>query len=71
MPKYTVKVRPTGLLNGEPWPEEGATVNLHAGVGDPMVEAGHLEAPKPAKKAAAKKVETAVAPKADVETRKG
>jgi hypothetical protein len=73
MPKYTVKVQPLGLLNGNPWPEVGETIELPDAVAKGMVAAGHLEDVKPAKKAAAKsedRVEKRPASKANVETRK-
>lgn len=69
MPKYKVVVQPSGLLNGHPWPEAGESVDLDKSVGDPMVEAGHLEAAKAPAKAAEKKVETRPASKAGEEKR--
>lgn len=68
--KARVKVQPSGLLNGEPWPEPGKTVDLPESVTQGMIAAGDLEEIKatPAKKAEPK-VEKAVAPKANVETR--
>jgi len=76
--RYTVKVQPTGLLNGDPWPAVGEAVDLPDDVGEAMVGAKHLEraekkaAKKPAKKAAAKpdEAEKRPAAKADTETRK-
>jgi hypothetical protein len=44
MAKYRVLVPITGLINGEPWPEPGGTVELPEATGDGMAEAGHLEA---------------------------
>ena len=75
MTKYTVKAPPSGLFNGQPWPEAGKTVELAEEVGEGMVTSGILEkkgAAKPAKKAAKKPdtAEKATASKADVETRK-
>jgi len=73
MSKFTVKVQPSGLLNGLPWPAVGETVDLPDGVAEAMVEAKHLtRVEKTAKKAAAKPddAEKRPAAKADVETRK-
>ena len=72
MPKYKVKVQPSGLLNGKLWPEAGETVDLPDAVAEAMVKAGDLAEDKPAKKAAAKKDESEKRPaaNADVETRK-
>lgn len=69
MPKFRVKVQPSGLLNSYPWPEAGETVDLPDSVGKDMVASGALEEIKPAKKAD-KRVETATASKAKTETRK-
>jgi hypothetical protein len=54
--KARVKVRPSGWLNGQEWPQEGETVDLPEDVAKGMIEAGTLEAVKaaPAVKAAAK-----------------
>lgn len=70
MPKYTVKTPMSGLLNGQPWPGVGESVDLADELAEGMVDAGHLEKKAAAKKAA-KKSETATASKANVETRKG
>lgn len=72
MPKYRVKVRPLGPLNGKDWPEVGETVEFEAEIGKGMVDAGTLEEVKPAKKADKKPDEAEKRPahKADVETRK-
>lgn len=71
MSKFTVKVQPLGLLNGQPWPAVGETVDLPDEVGEGMVAAKHLEKTS-AKKAAAKPdaAEKRPAPKVDAETRK-
>lgn len=63
MPKYRIVTRPTGLLNAQPWPEVGETIDLPAAVGDGMPE---LEP------AAGAKVETrpAVNPKAETRAAK-
>lgn len=66
MPKYTVKIQPTGLLNGQYWPEAGETVDLPSEVGDAMVKVGNLERRQAAEKTAEKRP----ASKAGVETRK-
>jgi hypothetical protein len=69
--KARVKVRPSGLLNARPWPEEGETVDLPESVAKDMIAAGALEEIKPAKKAATKdKAEKRPASTASVETRK-
>jgi hypothetical protein len=73
--KVRIKVQPSGLLNAEPWPEVGETIDLPDAVAEEMIAAGALEAvkDKPAKKAAAKpedKVEKRPASTKGVETRK-
>jgi hypothetical protein len=68
--KARVKVQPTGLLNGEAWPEAGETVNLPDSVAKDMIGSGDLEEIKAPAKKAEKKVEKAVALTAKVETRK-
>lgn len=42
--KVRIIVRPTGLLNGQEWPEVGGTIDLPKAVADGMIEAGHVEA---------------------------
>lgn len=64
--KVRIKVQPSGLLNSEPWPEVGETIDLPDAVAETMAGAGAVEIVK----AAPKKVEKRPAPKADVETRK-
>jgi hypothetical protein len=77
--KVRIKVQPSGLLNAEPWPEAGETIDLPDAVAEEMIASGALEAikEKPAKKAAAKKaaepadkVEKRPASTKGVETRK-
>lgn len=41
--KVRIVQRPTGLLNGQEWPEEGQTVDLPDGVAEAMIGAGHVE----------------------------
>lgn len=36
MPKYRVTNRPTGLINAQPWPEVGDTIDLPEAIGDGM-----------------------------------
>lgn len=69
--KVRVKVQPSGLLNTQPWPEVGETVDLPDAVAEAMIGAGAVEAVKPEKKAAAKpaKVEKRPAAKKAVEKR--
>lgn len=54
MPKYQVKLRPSGLINGQEWPEEGETVDLPETVGEDMAQAGWLSAAKAEKRPARK-----------------
>jgi hypothetical protein len=73
--KVKIVNRPSGILNGQPWPEVGEEIDLPDVVAEGMADAGAVEIvkAKPAKKAAAKpekKAETATASKAKVETRK-
>jgi hypothetical protein len=70
--KVKIVNRPSGILNGQPWPEVGEEIDLPDIVAEGMADAGAVEIvkAKPAKKAAAKKAETATASKAKVETRK-
>lgn len=74
--KVRVVNQPTGLLNGQPWPEAGETVDLPDVVAESMAAAGTVEVVKAEKKPAAKKAaakpdkaEKRPAAKADVETR--
>jgi len=70
--KVRVKVQPLGLLNAQPWPAVGETVDLPDEVAKEMIAAGHVEEAKaPAKKAAAKpdKAEKRPASKSSTETR--
>lgn len=66
MAKVKIKVQPTGLLNGQYWPEVGETVDLPDAVAEAMAEAGHVEPVK-----AADKVEKRPAPTKGVEKRGG
>jgi hypothetical protein len=43
MPKYKVLVQPSGLINGQVWPEAGETIELEEGAAVSMAEAGILE----------------------------
>lgn len=73
MAKVRIIVRPTGLINGQEWPEAGQTMDLPKSVAEGMAAAGDVEIvadAKPVDKTAAK-VEKRPAPKANVETRKG
>lgn len=60
--KVRVKVRPSGLLNTQEWPEVGGTVDLPDAVAESMIEAGSLEkvekAAKVEKRPAAKNAKT-------------
>jgi hypothetical protein len=66
MPKFVVKEQPSGLINGQVWPEVGESIDLPDEVAAGMVDSGVLEKPKKAEK----KVEKRPASKANVETRK-
>jgi hypothetical protein len=68
MPKFVVKVQPSGLINGQAWPEVGEPIELSEEAAAGMVDSGVLE--KPAAKKSAAKVEKRPASKANVETRK-
>lgn len=66
--KVTVKVRPTGLYNGQEWPAVGESMDLPDLVADSMIGAGLVvaakEAPKTEKRpASTDKVETRKAAK--------
>ena len=65
--KVRIKVQPTGLLNGAPWPEVGETLDAPAVVADDLIASGVAEAVKEP----AAKVEKRPASKAGAETRKG
>lgn len=67
--KVRVKVRPSGLLNGDFWPEVGETVDLPDAVAEAMIAAGHLEAVKAPAKKTEPKVEKRPASQAKVEKR--
>lgn len=41
--KVKIKERPTGLLNGLPWPEVGELIDLPSAVAEAMESAGHVE----------------------------
>lgn len=43
MAKVMIKVRPTGTLNGLPWPEAGQTMDLADAAAASMAEVGHVE----------------------------
>jgi hypothetical protein len=58
--KARMKAHPSGLYNGQPWPEVGDVVDLPDHVAEGMIDAGHLER--------LGKVETRPAPD-DAETR--
>ncbi len=64
MGTFKVKVRPTGLINGQHWPEVGGEIELPDSVAEGMVATGSLEAVEPEVE-----VETRPAPKAKVEKR--
>ena len=66
--KVRVIQRPTGLLNGVEWPEEGETIDLPDAVAKGMIEAGTVG--KLSEKKKADKVEKRPAPTEGVETRK-
>jgi len=72
--KVRVVAQPTGLLNGQPWPEVGEEVELDDAVAEGMVKAGGVEVvkdkPKKADHKPVEKVEKATASKVNVETRK-
>lgn len=75
--KVRIIEQPTGMLNGQPWPEAGETVDLPDVAAEDAIASGiaeKVEAAKkaPAKKAAAKpdKSEKRPASKANAETRK-
>lgn len=55
--KVKIVKRPSGLLNTQPWPEVGETVDLPDVVAQDMAEAGWVEALKVEKRPAAKKAE--------------
>lgn len=58
MAKFKVKVRPSGLINGQEWPDVDEVVELDDAVGDGMADAGWLERVKKVeKRPAAKKGE--------------
>lgn len=42
--KVEIIVRPSGLLNGQPWPEVGETIDLPKVVADDMIRVGHAKA---------------------------
>ena len=48
--KVRVKVQPSGLLNTQPWPEVGETVDLPDEIAEDMAKAGHVEIVKAEKK---------------------
>lgn len=68
MAKARITVRPTGCLNGRPWPEVGEVVDLPDAVAEGMAKAGHVEVVKAAAKP---KAEKRPAPRKGAETRKG
>lgn len=55
MAKFKVVRRPSGLINGQDWPEVGEVIDLPDSVGNDMSDAGWLE--KVEKKTAAKKAD--------------
>lgn len=68
--KVRIIEQPTGLLNGAYWPAEGEVCDLPDAVAEVMIDAGHVEQVKAAKKAApAKKAEKRPASAAKVEKR--
>jgi hypothetical protein len=73
MATYRVTYNLTGYINGQLWPAVGEEIDLGDADVSGMVEAGHLEVVKPAKKKAAKKPddsEKRPASQAKTETRK-
>lgn len=69
--KVQIKVRPLGGYNGAEWPERGDVIDLPDHIAESMLKSGHVVKPSSAeakKDKAEAKVETAVAPKASVET---
>lgn len=55
--KVKVVKQPSGLINTQPWPEVGETVELPDTVAEDMAEAGWVEVLKVEKRPAAKKAE--------------
>ena len=50
MARWRVKVQPSGLINGVPWPDVGEDVELPDSVAEDMAEAGWVEQVKAAGK---------------------
>ena len=67
--KVTIAVRPSGCINGEPWPEVGEDIDLPDAIAKDMIDAGAVKAVKPAAKKAADKVEKRPAATKRVEKR--
>lgn len=62
--KVNIKVRPTGTINGQPWPEVGETIDLPDVVAEGMSD--WVEAAKVEKRPASRKgVEKRVSPDAE------
>lgn len=57
MAKVKIVKQPSGLINTQPWPEVGETVELPDTVAEDMAEAGWVEVLKVEKRPAAKKAE--------------
>ena len=57
MAKVKIVKQPSGLLNTQPWPEVGETVELPDVVAEDMAKAGWVEVLKVEKRPAAKKAE--------------
>lgn len=62
--KVRIIHQPSGLLNGQPWPEAGETIDLPDATAEGMAAVGHVEIVK-----SAAKVEKRPAPSAKVEKR--
>jgi len=65
--KVTIKVRPSGLYDGKPWPEVGKTIDLPEHVAEGMIAGGLVE--KAERKHAEAKTEKRPASRKGVETR--
>lgn len=58
MAKFRVLFPFSGWINGQEWPAVGEEIDLPEKAAESMVEAGHLEPVKAAKKTAAKKADS-------------
>jgi hypothetical protein len=68
--KARIKVQPTGLYNGDAWPEPGQVVDLPDHVAEGMIAAGIVERVVEAKPEPKPRTEKRPAARKGVETRK-